>query len=286
MKKVHFFGVFLAVFLIHSGPGFADDDGAGLPWKKGYINLGSYFAELDSSVRFGSTRLGIGIDLDLEGLLGLDTSESAFRFDAGYRFGKTQRHKVEFSWFKFDREGSRFLDLEINIPELPDDSGGGSIGPGELTTTFNIEIYKFEYEYSFILDERIDFNVGGGLFVMPIAFGYSGTINGVGSSAIKRDITAPLPVVGVGFDLAITPKWIFRQQADFFYLEIASYKGVITNLKFAIEYLPWKHFGFGLGWDSLRVQIEAENPDVPSVDFKGNIGFNLSGVQLYLKGFL
>ncbi|MEE8590928.1 MAG: hypothetical protein V3T35_06355 [Spirochaetia bacterium] len=286
MKKVQFFGVFLVVFLIHSGPGFADDDGSGLPWKKGYINLGYYFAELDSSVRFGSTRLGIGIDLDMEELLGLDTTERAFRLDAGYRLGKTQRHKVEFNWFKFKREGSRFLNLEVNIPELPDGSGGGSIGPGESISTFYFDIAKFKYEYSFILDKRIDFNVGAGLYVMPIEFGFTGTINGVGSSTVQEDITAPLPVVGVGFDLAISPKWYLRQQADFFYLEISKYRGVISSLRLALEYLPWKHFGFGVGFDSLRVQIEAEDPDTPGIDFRGNVRFNAFGAQLYLKAYL
>jgi hypothetical protein len=93
-------------------------------------------------------------------------------------------------------------------------------------------------------------------------------------------------VVGVGFDLAISPKWFFRQQADFFSLEIPKYKGVITDVKLALEYLPWKHFGSGVGFDSLRVQIEAEDPDTPGIGFRGNVHFNAFGAQLYLKTYL
>ena len=70
-----------------------------------------------------------------------------------------------------------------------------------------------------------------------------------------------------------------------FYLEISDYKGGIADVQLALEYLPWKHFGFGLGLDALTVKVEANDSDVPGVDFQGNIGFQTTGVQLYLKAF-
>jgi len=95
-------------------------------------------------------------------------------------------------------------------------------------------------------------------------------------------------VIGVGIDYAITPKWFIRQQLNVFYLEISNYSGGIANLQAALEWLPferpfWKHFGFGLGVDAMRVEVEAEDSDVPGVDFRGTIGFSYFGAQLYLK---
>ena len=58
------------------------------PWKRGYLNLGYYLSSLDSSFRIGEANLGIGLDVSVEELLGLDTSESTFRIDAGYRFDR------------------------------------------------------------------------------------------------------------------------------------------------------------------------------------------------------
>ncbi len=52
-----------------------------------------------------------------------------------------------------------------------------------------------------------------------------------------------------------------------------------------IQVLPWKHFGFGLGLDSMRVQVEAKGSDYPGVDFKGKVEFNYFGAQLYVKAF-
>jgi hypothetical protein len=278
-------GLLAVVFISTAVLAEKNTDPKDYPWKRGYLNLGYYLADLDSSVRFGEANLGIGLDIDVEELLGLDTSDSTFRIDAGYRFGKTRRHKVEFSWFSFDRSGSTVLDRTIDVPELPDGSGGGTIGPGQFGTIFNFDIYKLKYEYSFVFDDRVDLNLGAGLFIMPIEFGFTGTINGVGQTAIAESITAPLPVVGLGFDFAITPKWFIRQQADIFYLKIDNYEGSVGNLQFALEYLPWQHVGFGLGTDWMRVRIEGNNSDVPGVDFKGNVEFSWLGIQLYVKAF-
>ena len=103
--------------------------------------------------------------------------------------------------------------------------------------------------------------------------------------SMKEDITAPLPVVGLGFDFAITPKWIIRQQMDLFYFEIGDFKGGITSYNFALEWLTWKHVGFGLGLDAMRVNVEAKGSDYPGIDFRGDIEFSYLGAQLYLKAY-
>ena len=282
------FMVLLLVATIICAPAQADEDKVpkSYTWKKGYLNIGYYLATLDSSFRIGDQNLGIGLDIDVEGLLGLTTTDSSFRIDGGYRFGQTQRHMVEFGWFRFHRDGSTILDVEIEIPELPDGSGGGSIGPGQFDSVFNFDIIAVKYDYSFVFDKRVDLNLGIGLFIMPIEFGFIGTINDVVQSTVEESITAPLPVIGLGFDFAITPEWYIRQDADLFYLQIDDYKGGIANLMFALEYLPWKHvgFGFGLNWMQVFIEVDGET-DVPGVDFVGDVEFSYFGLLLYLKTF-
>jgi len=195
--------VLLAVVI--SSPALAADskDPKDYPWKRGYLNVGYFIAQLNSNFRLGETNLGVGVGIDMEELLGLDTSDNSWRIDAGYRFGKTRRHKVEFGWFNFDRTGSKILD---EVVEIPPELGGGTAGPGQVSSIFNFDIIKLKYEYSFVFDKRADLNLGIGLFVMPIEFGILGTVGGVGDAGVQEDITAPLPVVGLGFDFAITPK--------------------------------------------------------------------------------
>lgn len=267
-----------------SGPVLAaDSDPADLPWKKAYLNLGYYAASLDSGFRIASGTIGVGVDLDVEDLLGLDTTDQAFRIDGGWRFTKNKRHKLQLGWFGFRRSGTKTLSEAV---EIPDEEGGTTtLGPGQFDTTFDFDIIQVKYEYSFLLDERVDFNIGLGLFVMPIEFGFTGVIEGAPSSSLQENITAPLPVIGLGFDIALTPKWFFRQQFDIFYLEIGDFKGGIAYNSLALEWLPWKYVGFGASVDHMKVGVEAKGNDYPGVDFVGNVEFDYFGGQLYVKFF-
>ena len=58
---------------------------------------------------------------------------------------------------------------------------------------------------------------------MPIEFGVKAIVDGVGAQRLEEDITAPLPVIDVGLDLAITAKWLVRQELELFYLKIFFY---------------------------------------------------------------
>jgi hypothetical protein len=282
-RSIVVFIILFISFITFPTVSHAASDTSDLPWKKGYLNLGYFIAVLDSSFRLGESNLGIGLEIDVEDFLGLDSTDRAFRIDAGYRFGKTQKRKVEFSWFNFDRESTGFLDKQITIPP---ESGGGTIGPGAVKSVFNFDIIKLKYEYSLILDERVDLNVGGGLFIMPFEISVEVGAGGVGTGILEEDITAPLPVFSLGFDYAFTPKWILRQQLDLFYLEIDQYRGSIVAGAIALEYLPWKNVGIGLGYDSLNVKVESEDDtSVPGVDFNGEIGFYYRGLQFYVKLF-
>ena len=283
MKKCCCFIYILSVCIILSGTVFAaDKEKSDLPWEKAYLDLGWFFATTDSAFRLGGSNLGAGISLDVEDFLGLDSSNSTFRLDGGWRFTKNMRHKLEFGWFAFHRESSGTIDTPIDIPP---ELGGGIIPAGDVTSYFNYDIIKLMYKYSFVLDDRLDLNLGLGLFVMPIEFGVQAVVGGVVTETMEEDITAPLPVVGLGFDFAITPKWFVRQQLEFFYLDIGDFSGGINSTSVALEYLPWKHVGFGFGVDAMRVKIEANGSDYPGVDFKGSVEFDYIGAQLYMKVF-
>ena len=119
---------------------------------------------------------------------------------------------------------------------------------------------------------------------MPISFQVSA--KGIFEGEEKADITAPLPTLGVRFDFAITPKWFLRNHFDMFYLAIGDYKGGIMSFGSAIEWLPFKHVGFGFGFDSFKLGVEAEDSDnIAGVDFKGNIKFRYFGAMLYVKAY-
>jgi len=66
-------------------------------------------------------------------------------------------------------------------------------------------------------------------------------------------------------------------------LEIKEFTGTIYESNLALEYIPWKHLGFGLAFNVFNLDIEADVEDYPGIDFKGEIEFRYLGLLLYGK---
>ena len=265
----------LLVVLLPVSSHAADNTTYNLPWEKFSIQGGAFFAGLNDEVTVGSK--GAGIEIDLEQALGLDTQNQIFRVAALYRIGEKRRHRVDLDYLYFNRDSSKTLGQGILVDNV-------SLGAGTVVeTTFNYQIIRAAYSYSFFQDDRMDLAGSFGLFVMPIKFEMSAP--GLGSGEGDFNFTAPLPAFGLRGDFAITPRWMLRTNLDFFYLEYESFRGALVDTRIAVEYNPWEHFGFGLGLDSFRLKLTAEDEDYPSVDFQGNIKSQFFGVQLYARYF-
>lgn len=247
--------------------------GADKPWEKGSITLGSFLSGTNSTARIGVP--GVGVEIDVEEVLGLETTTSVFRTDGFWRFTDNLHHRLDLSWFALRRSGDGTLGRDITVGEtnLP-------IGTS-IRTKFDLDIYRLGYTYSFFQDDRMDLAVGLGLFITPISFELASS--GLVNSYTAESVTAPLPVVGLRADFAITPKWMLKNSLDLFYLEIGDFKGSIIDFKSAVEYNWFKHFGVGMGIDTFNLHVEATKSDYPTVDFKGAFDFRYVGLMLYGK---
>jgi len=254
---------------------FAADSAYNLPWERFSIQAGVFFVGLNSEATIGTK--GAGVQINPESLLGLDSHETVFRIGASYRFGETRHHRVDLAYFYFDRSATKTLATDIEVNGTPIVAGT------TVNSDFNFNVIKAAYSYSFFMDDRMDLAASIGLFVMPIKFNVSATylFNQSGS----LNFTAPLPVLGLRGDFAITPRWFLRTNIDFFYLEYKDFKGGLIDTNVALDYNPWKNFGFGLGFDSFRVKVSADGSDVPGVNFRGDIKVQYYGGQLYARYF-
>ena len=119
MTKWSFIIGFILLLSVPVQPLMADDSVKDSPWKKFSFNLGGFFSTSSTDLRFGS---GVGVSIDVEEFLGLDTETSVFRLDSYWRFSDNRRHKVDFSWFSYNRSGDRTIgeDITISPPEGED----------------------------------------------------------------------------------------------------------------------------------------------------------------------
>jgi hypothetical protein len=281
MTKWSFLIGVILILIVTVQPLMADDYAKDNPWKKLSFDAGAFLSITTTSVRYGS---GVGVSVDLEEALGMDMENSVYRLGGYWRFTNNRRHRVDLSWFSFYRTGDKKITDQIVI-EPPGGAEDIIIAPGsEVESEFNLDIYQSNYSYSFILDDRLDIAAQVGLYIMPISFCLSA--KGLVETEEDQDFTAPLPVIGLRLDLLIAPKWYLRTGAQAFYVEYGDYTGSLLNFRSAIEYDPWKHVGFGLGFDSLRLQVQADGDEaVPGMDLRGNVAFGYTGILLYGKVF-
>ena len=269
-------------------PAVAEGDGEeidpkSLPWDRAHVQLGGFMAAMDSGFRIGSSTAGLGAVLDVEELLGLEETQVSFRFDGAFRFTKNRKHKFDFTWFSMNRSAERTLgpDEEITIPDPDDPDGEIVLTNMTIESKFNYDIFKIKYKYSFLLDKRVDVFVGGGFYVMPIEFG----LGEQGANGTDESITAPLPVLSAGVNVALAKKWFLRQEFDLMYLKIGGFTGQISDFNLGLERTVAKRLALGLGVESLNISVESETSgDYPGVDFTGSVEFQYVGLQFYIRG--
>ena len=211
--------------------------------------------------------------VDVEEALGLDSSMSVLRAEVNYRFGSSQRHMVGLKYYDFRRSSTKTLEADITWQDKEYKRGTA------VESYLNIGIFKAGYGYAFFQDDRISLAASIGLFITPI----EGGITEPGGGTSEEEITAPLPVVGLQLDFAITPKLFLKQSLEVFYLEVGDFKGSISSFTIACEYDFWKNVGFGLGYDVFDLKLEANGSDYPNIDFIGKVEFKYSGLLLYTK---
>jgi len=280
MTKLPFLVGSVLLLLLAAHPLMADDSAKDSPWETFSFNVGAFMANSNTDLRFGS---GIGISVNVEETLGLKSENSVFRVEGLWRFSDNQRHRVDLSWFSFNRTGTRTIEEDIIIEPPDGDDIKIPIGT-RVKTYFDLDIFQVAYSYSFLQDDRLDLAGQVGLYVMPIGFGLS--VTGLVDEEADQRFTAPLPVLGLKMDVLIAPKWYFRSGSQVFYIQYESFTGTLLNLRSAIEYNPWKHVGFGLGFDALRMGLQADGgEDYPGIDLRGNVQFAYTGIMLYGRVF-
>jgi len=253
----------------------ADNTVYNLPWEKFNIQAGAFFAALDDKVQVGVG--GAGVLIDVEEALGMDANNTSFRVGGSYRIGEKRRHRVDLEYFYFNRDSNKTLGQNITVDNVLFPSGTN------VDATFNFQIVKAAYSYSFFQDNRMDLAASIGLFVMPLKFEI--TASGAGGKSEDLKFTAPLPVLGLRGDFAITPRWFFRSKLEFFYLEYQDFTGGLMDTNLAVEYNPWKNWGFGFGVESTKIKLSAEGSDYPNLDFNGDVKMSFIGAHLYVRYF-
>jgi len=254
---------------------YASGDTTDYKWDKFSLTAGGFFTGLNSEIIVGSEQLGLGVFVNIEDALGMETSDFVFRSDMNYYFGKRNRHGINLGYFGFLRNATKVLESELTI--------GDNVYPigTSVHSKFNYQIIKLEYDYSYFVDKRIRLGASIGFFVMPINF----SARAFSSEATQAKFIAPLPVIGLNAAYAVSPKISIKQSIHLFYLEVAGFKGSINDINVCVEYNPWNHFGFGLGYNYYHLGISSESDNGKLLKFQGEVNSGHTGLMMYARYF-
>jgi hypothetical protein len=233
------------------------------------VSLGAFFTDRDSNTRIDADATDPGSDVDLEGDLGFDKSDTVFRLDAYWRFA--EKHRIDVSAFDLSRDSSKVIDRDIQIGDTIYEIGT------EIDATFDLNIYKAAYTWMFLNREKYFLGVSGGLYVADLGARFSGS-GPLGLQLQSRDLTAPLPVVGLRGEYHLSQRWLLRGSAEIFAFEYNDFDGSLYDVFAGIDYAFTDTFAVGLGVDSVQFDLDFDDDR-----FTGNLDWAYAGAMLYLK---
>jgi hypothetical protein len=247
------------------------------PWDKFAISLGGFLTTSDTTLQLNSETLGVGAVINIENVLGVESSLDTYRLDTRYRFGETRRHELEFHYFTSNRDGSKTLDQPVQIGDEIFPAGTG------VFTEFELQFANLDYVYNFLMDDRVRLGVSLGLHTTGIRLKVAET---GGTKFEEEEFTAPLPMIGFRSEVILAKRWRAITDLNLFYLEYDRYTGRLADAYFALEWRPWKRFGLGAAINAIDYEVEADSDaDLALGGWNGQLEYRMTGFLLYGKYF-
>ena len=220
-----------------------------------YFALGAYVPKTSTSAQLDSTNLGIGTNIDFERALGMTTQKAVPDVIARWRFA--DRWRLEVAYFELNRSGDKVIEQDIHWGDQ--DFVAGT----EIRSKFNFSDLRTSIGYSLFKRPDKDVGVQLGAHIASYDVGLSVAGTGVvpaGGGSESKAVLAPLPVLSIYGQFALTDEWAMSMRFDRFAMSYDHYYGNITASALDLNYQPFRHVGFGLAYRTLFIDFRATKP--------------------------
>jgi hypothetical protein len=243
------------------------------------FNLGTYVVSSNTNGGLNGAANTNGQSIDFDHTFGLDTNATRWRFDGLWRI--TARNHVRFSYFDDDTKKTRTIDRDIVWGDYT------FLANGAVTAEVKRSVYMLNYEFAFLRGRNYEVVGTAGVHFDDLTLKLSGnatvTVNGVqqpASFANKSSaIPAPLPVLGVQGDWAVSPHWIVDGTLQALKIKYQAFNGDWVDFKAGVTYMFSDHFGIGAGFERWETHA-----DVSKASFNGRLNYGYQGGLIYFKG--
>jgi len=235
--------------------------------ERASIIVGAFITDRQSETRFDSDT-GDGTDIDMENDLGLESSTNVARLGGYVWLGK--RSRLDGAYFDLSRSAT------IPIKETIDFGDETFQINTALNTEANLKIIKADYTFAVLAKDRGYLGVTAGLYIAETGFALSQPTLG---RAETEDVTAPLPLLGLRGDYAITDRITLTGAAQWFGYSTNEFDGRLTDFYVGADYGFGKRMAVGLAYDRVSMSIGAQEDG----GFSGQLDWGYDGFLLYFK---
>ena len=214
------------------------------------FGLGAFFPQTTTQASLTSNRTGVGTSIDFEETLDMERSKTVPTLYGRWRIN--QRWRIDAEYFQLNRNSERVIDRQI---QWGDQTFAANT---TVSAKFNFNDLRISGGYSFFRTPDKELGVGFGLHMAS----YDVSLNSTTSGNEGQNVLAPLPVLSLYGQFALTDRWAVGSRLDRFSLSYDKFSGRLTSLALDLQYQPFRHVGFGLGYRGLFIKAEIEGDRV------------------------
>ena len=211
-----------------------------------YFGAGVFYAKTTTEAQLTSSQGGAGTVVNFEQSLDMQRSKAVPSLFARWRLG--ERWRIDAEYFEFNRSATRTIDADIQW--------GDQVFPvnSQVQSTFDFSDLRVSAGYSFFRTKDKELGVALGFHLAS----YDVRLSTANLGSEGEDVLAPLPVLSVYGQFALTDRWAVGSRLDRFSLSYDKYDGSLTSLGLDILYQPFRNVGFGAGYRGLFIRMDAE----------------------------
>jgi hypothetical protein len=258
----------------------AADEMIGFGKEKFQLNLGYYRPNYTTSA--GVATNGAGATISGEDDLHLDSSVGVGRLDGYWRFA--DRHKLSFGYYDLSRDATGTLNRNIGPIKIDRLGVNDTVLAGSsISANSNWQMYALGYSYSFYKTDTVELAALLALNVAKMSYSLTGTLNTLNNGVLSGaragstdDVYAPLPVIGLSGDWALSERWRLKGRVAGFKANISDYDIKIAEAGLMVDYRVMKNFGVGAGYSFLKM-----SGDISKSDWTGSLDWKTGGFTVY-----
>ena len=216
------------------------------------LDLGGFFQKFETTIGLSNAAGTGGTDISLEDDLGQDSTQTTFRADGYWRFGRHGR--LDFAYLGWNRSNSKMLSRDIVFGDTTYHAGA------QVDSRMRVTVADLYYSYSFVNNGDLELGLGLGFstYFNSAEISGSGSIAGPGgvvtsSRNESRSIIIPVPALKAYFSYALYPGLFASASFRGITGTVSGYHADMQDYRGGLDYVFAKNFGLGASYEYMKI---------------------------------